>query len=219
MIFSRFFDSLARRAESAGGREQEICLGNLSQDKPGAARFPSLPPPHPRPRSDEANTVQRANPRSLHHGCYHVALRGGRGARGACARFPDDRQPPPFFARSCWVGSQEEALDGLRPPLLTFASLLSNAGRGRGRGRGRGARRRGVGALRRYQGTHTSVAVCLSPRMIDRRPPLPVGFKIPARLLTARHPPLQIETAPFDPRFPQQNQAKHCYTRYNEFHK
>lgn len=127
--------------------------------------------------------------------------------------------PPPFFARSCWVGSQEEALDGLRPPLLTFASLLSIAGRGRGRGRGRGARRRGVCALRRYQGTHTSVAVCLSPRMIDRRPPLPVGFKIPARLLTARHPPLQIETAPFDPRFPQQNQAKHCYTRYNEFHK
>ena len=29
----------------------------------------------------------------------------------------------------------------------------------------------------------------------------------------------QIETAPFDPRFPQTNQAKHCYTRYNEFHK
>ena len=117
---------LARAGEPsllAGGSMKsawEIC-----QDKPGAARFPSLPPPHPRPRSDEANTVQRANPRSLHHGCYHVALRGGRGARGACARFPDDRQPPPFFARSCWVGSQEEALDGLRPPLLTFASLLS----------------------------------------------------------------------------------------------
>ena len=30
---------------------------------------------------------------------------------------------------------------------------------------------------------------------------------------------VQIETAPFDPRFPQTNQAKHCYTRYNEFHK
>lgn len=34
-------------------------------------------------------------------------------------------RPPPFFARSCWVGSQEEALDGLCPPLLTFASLSS----------------------------------------------------------------------------------------------
>ncbi len=32
-------------------------------------------------------------------------------------------------------------------------------------------------------------------------------------------PHAQIETAPFDPRFPQMNQAKHCYTRYNEFHK
>merc|ERR1712086_947014 len=30
---------------------------------------------------------------------------------------------------------------------------------------------------------------------------------------------IKIETAPFDPRFPQTNQAKHCYTRYNEFHK
>jgi len=28
-----------------------------------------------------------------------------------------------------------------------------------------------------------------------------------------------IKTTPFDPRFPQQNQAKHCYTRYNEYHK
>ena len=28
-----------------------------------------------------------------------------------------------------------------------------------------------------------------------------------------------IRTTPFDPRFPQQNQAKHCYTRYNEYHK
>merc|ERR1712216_521815 len=32
-------------------------------------------------------------------------------------------------------------------------------------------------------------------------------------------PVQEIETAPFDPRFPQTNQAKHCYTRYNEFHK
>ena len=64
--------------------------------------------------------------------------------------------------------------------------LLSNTGRGRGRGRGRGARRRGVGALRRYQGTHTSVSVCLSPRMIDRRP---LTRRVQdTRLLTARHP-------------------------------
>jgi len=28
-----------------------------------------------------------------------------------------------------------------------------------------------------------------------------------------------VKTTPFDPRFPQQNQAKHCYTRYNEYHK
>ena len=30
---------------------------------------------------------------------------------------------------------------------------------------------------------------------------------------------MQVKTTPFDPRFPQTNQAKHCYTRYNEFHK
>ena len=30
---------------------------------------------------------------------------------------------------------------------------------------------------------------------------------------------MQIETAPFDPRFVTTNQAKHCYTRYNEFYK
>mgnify|MGYP001992126509 FL=1 len=29
----------------------------------------------------------------------------------------------------------------------------------------------------------------------------------------------QLKTTPFDARFPQTNQAKHCYTRYNEFHK
>ena len=29
----------------------------------------------------------------------------------------------------------------------------------------------------------------------------------------------QIKTAPFDPRFPTTNQAKSCFTRYNEFHK
>ena len=192
-------------------------MKNLS-DKPGVS--PSLPPPQLRPRSGKAHTVKVANPRSLHHGCYHVALRGGRGAPGACARFPRRPAGPPFFARSCWVGSQEEALDGLRPPLLTFAPLLSNAGRGRGRGRGRGARCRGVGALRRYQGTHTSVAVCLSPRTIDRRPPLTRRVQDTTPIADRSPPsPLQIETAPFDPRFPQQNQAKHCYTRYNEFHK
>lgn len=54
--------------------------------------------------------------------------------------------------------------------------------------------------------------------MIDRRPPYTSGSRYP---IADRSPPspLQIETAPFDPRFPQQNQAKHCYTRYNEFHK
>lgn len=30
---------------------------------------------------------------------------------------------------------------------------------------------------------------------------------------------IHVKTTPFDPRFPQQNQAKHCYTRYNEYHK
>ncbi|KAK3248622.1 cytochrome c oxidase subunit 6B2 [Cymbomonas tetramitiformis] len=30
---------------------------------------------------------------------------------------------------------------------------------------------------------------------------------------------IKIGTAKFDPRFPTTNQAKHCYTRYNEFHK
>ena len=30
---------------------------------------------------------------------------------------------------------------------------------------------------------------------------------------------LEVRTAPVDPRFPAQNQAKHCYTRYQEFHK
>jgi hypothetical protein len=28
-----------------------------------------------------------------------------------------------------------------------------------------------------------------------------------------------IKTAPMDFRFPTTNQAKHCYTRYNEYHK
>ena len=32
-------------------------------------------------------------------------------------------------------------------------------------------------------------------------------------------PELKLGTAPNDWRFPAQNQAKHCYTRYQEFHK
>jgi cytochrome c oxidase subunit 6b len=36
---------------------------------------------------------------------------------------------------------------------------------------------------------------------------------------TACAPVLQVKTSPFDPRFPTTNQAKNCYTRYNEFHK
>ena len=31
--------------------------------------------------------------------------------------------------------------------------------------------------------------------------------------------PLQVKSAPYDHRFPSTNQARHCYTRYNEFHK
>ena len=30
---------------------------------------------------------------------------------------------------------------------------------------------------------------------------------------------IKLETAPHDARFPTTNQARHCYTRYNEFHK
>ena len=32
-------------------------------------------------------------------------------------------------------------------------------------------------------------------------------------------PEIKLGTAPADWRFPAQNQAKHCYTRYQEFHK
>ena len=28
-----------------------------------------------------------------------------------------------------------------------------------------------------------------------------------------------VATAPHDPRFPSTNQARHCYTRYNEFYR
>lgn len=31
--------------------------------------------------------------------------------------------------------------------------------------------------------------------------------------------PTQVKTAPYDPRFPATNQARNCYTRYNEFYK
>jgi cytochrome c oxidase subunit 6b len=30
---------------------------------------------------------------------------------------------------------------------------------------------------------------------------------------------VQLETEKFDPRFPNTNQSRHCYTRYNEFYK
>lgn len=32
-------------------------------------------------------------------------------------------------------------------------------------------------------------------------------------------PDLQVKTAPYDHRFPSFNQARHCFTRYNEFYK
>ena len=30
---------------------------------------------------------------------------------------------------------------------------------------------------------------------------------------------LQVKTVPYDPRFPATNQARNCYTRYNEYYK
>jgi cytochrome c oxidase subunit 6b len=30
---------------------------------------------------------------------------------------------------------------------------------------------------------------------------------------------LQVVTAPYDPRFPNTNQSRHCFIRYNEFYK
>lgn len=32
-------------------------------------------------------------------------------------------------------------------------------------------------------------------------------------------PEVKVESTPFDVRFPGTNQARHCYTRYNEYHK
>ncbi|EIE19535.1 cytochrome c oxidase subunit H [Coccomyxa subellipsoidea C-169] len=32
-------------------------------------------------------------------------------------------------------------------------------------------------------------------------------------------PEIVVRTAPYDPRFPSTNQARNCYTRYNEFYK
>jgi hypothetical protein len=29
----------------------------------------------------------------------------------------------------------------------------------------------------------------------------------------------QVRTSPYDPRFPSTNQARNCYTRYNEFYR
>ena len=57
-----------------------------------------------------------------------------------------------------------------------------------------------------------------SPRLFFSFPRLYPKALSPLSDLRPSSPP-QIETAPFDPRFPQTNQAKHCYTRYNEFHK
>jgi len=31
--------------------------------------------------------------------------------------------------------------------------------------------------------------------------------------------PVQVKSVPFDPRFPTTNQARNCYTRYNEFYR
>ena len=39
------------------------------------------------------------------------------------------------------------------------------------------------------------------------------------RLLTRRVRGLQVATVPYDPRFPSNNQARNCYTRYNEYYK
>ena len=30
---------------------------------------------------------------------------------------------------------------------------------------------------------------------------------------------MQVKSTPYDPRFPTTNQARHCYTRYNEFYR
>ncbi len=30
---------------------------------------------------------------------------------------------------------------------------------------------------------------------------------------------LQLITAPYDPRFPNRNQARHCFVRFNEYYK
>ena len=32
-------------------------------------------------------------------------------------------------------------------------------------------------------------------------------------------PEIKVESTPFDVRFPGTNQARHCYARYNEYHK
>lgn len=34
-----------------------------------------------------------------------------------------------------------------------------------------------------------------------------------------KKPEIEVKSAPYDHRFPSTNQARHCYTRYNEFHK
>jgi len=50
-------------------------------------------------------------------------------------------------------------------------------------------------------------------------PAMAHGEEVSAPEPTASAGDVELKTTPFDPRFPQTNQAKHCYTRYNEFHK
>jgi hypothetical protein len=53
---------------------------------------------------------------------------------------------------------------------------------------------------------------------------LPVALQHGASRLRGRHSPPpparpQVVTAPYDPRFPATNQARHCFVRYNEYYK
>ncbi|XP_055389987.1 uncharacterized protein LOC129618972 isoform X2 [Condylostylus longicornis] len=36
---------------------------------------------------------------------------------------------------------------------------------------------------------------------------------------TASEPEIKLETAPFDPRFPNQNQTRHCWSSYVDFYR
>ena len=37
--------------------------------------------------------------------------------------------------------------------------------------------------------------------------------------ISRAHALMQSVTAPYDPRFPNRNQARHCFVRFNEYHK